>query len=367
MTPELSLFFFSADASERPDEKYRMLLESAKFADDHGFTAVWTPERHFQRFGGLYGNPSVTSAALAVLTRRISIRAGSVVLPLQDPLRVAEEWAMVDNLSNGRVAIAAASGWHVNDFVLSPNTYQNRNVDLYEKIALIQKLWRGEKVSLPNGAGVETEVGILPAPIQKELPIWVTGRSDDTFLNAGRLGVNILTGNYAVNHNLAEFIRKVKIYRDAILAHHGRRGHVTLMAHTFVAEDRDAIATIAEPAMASYLKINLQMQKDHSAGMREERGFMQLGDRESKFIIRTQVNNDLGSPLSFIGTLDHCAQQAERFSEYGVDEIACLIDFGIGFEDVMASLRRLSVLLEHTRPPAGLPTAPHSANTAGTT
>jgi natural product biosynthesis luciferase-like monooxygenase protein len=367
MTPELSLFFFSADSEERRDQKYRMLLESARFADNHGFTAVWTPERHFQRFGGLYGSPSVTGAALAVITKRISIRAGSVVLPLQNPLRVAEEWAMIDNLSNGRVAIAAASGWHVNDFVLSPDTYQNRYIDMYEKIALIQRLWRGERVSLVNGAGVKTEVGILPAPVQSELPIWVTGQSDETFLNAGKLGFNVLTANFALRHDLTEFVRKVKIYRDSIQTHHGRRGHVTLMAHTFVGKDRDAIRTIARPAMAGYLKVNIEMQKDHSVGAREERGFSRLSDRESEIMIRAQVINDLQSPLSFIGTIDHCAQQAECLSENGVDEIACLIDFGIGIEDVMASLRRLSILLERTRPPAGLPKTLSTESAAETT
>jgi natural product biosynthesis luciferase-like monooxygenase protein len=346
MIPQLSLFFFSADASERLEDKYRMLLESAKFADEHGFTAVWTPERHFQRFGGLYGNPSVTGAALAVLTRNISIRAGSVVVPLQDPLRVAEEWAMIDNLSHGRVAIAAASGWHVNDFVLSPSTYQDRNIHLYERIGLIQRLWRGEKVLLPNGAGTMIEVGILPRPIQPELPVWVTGRSDSTFVKAGEMGLNVLTGNYAVNHNVKEFVRKVGIYRETIMAHHGRRGHVTLMAHTFAGKDDKSIQEIAEPAMTRYLEANLEMQKAHSAGIAAEGGFNQLGARESRFIIKTQVNNDLKSPLSFVGTLDHCAQQAEYLSGLGVDEIACLIDFGIGFDDVMASLGRLAVLLK---------------------
>src|SRR5271168_4851014 len=130
-TPEVSLFFFSADSTERQAGKYQMLLDCARFADQNRFAAVWTPERHFQRFGGLYGSPSVTGAALAVVTKQISIRAGSVVLPLQNPLRVAEEWAMIDNLSNGRVAIAAASGWHVNDFVLSPDTYKSRYEDMY--------------------------------------------------------------------------------------------------------------------------------------------------------------------------------------------------------------------------------------------
>jgi natural product biosynthesis luciferase-like monooxygenase protein len=345
MTPELSLFFFSADAFQPQEDRYQMLFEAARFADAHGFTAVWTPERHFQRFGGLYGSPTVTSAALAVMTRRIGIRAGSVVLPLQNPLRVAEEWAMIDNFSNGRVAIAAASGWHVNDFVLSPGTYQTRYSDMFQKIELIQKLWRGEKVSLPNGAGMETEVGILPAPIQKELPIWLTGQSDDTFLEAGKRGFNVLTANFALRHEMTEFTRKEKIYRQAMQAHHGRRGHVTLMAHTYACADQDAIRTIARPALSNYLKVNLEMQKDNSAGKREANSFSQLNQRESEIMVRTQVNNDLLSPLSFVGTVEHCAEQAARLKESGVDEIACLIDFGIGNEEVMASLGRLSTLV----------------------
>jgi natural product biosynthesis luciferase-like monooxygenase protein len=355
MTPQLSLFFFSADSAEQQGSKYQMLLESAKFADEHGFAAVWTPERHFQRFGGLYGSPSVTGAALAVITKHVSIRAGSVVLPLQNPLRVAEEWAMIDNLSNGRVAIAAASGWHANDFVLSPNTYENRHDDMFQKIAVVQKLWRGEKVSLPNGVGVKTEVNILPAPIQRELPIWLTGQSDDTFSNAGRLGFNVLTANFALHHDLKGFLRKAKLYRDAIQTHHGRRGHITLMAHTFIGENHDAIKAIAQPAMAEYIKVNIEMQKDHSVGTKDDRGALRktswvnpelsaLSKQETEMVIECQVRNNLSSPLSFIGTPDECAQQAERLSENGVDEIACLIDFGIGFNDVMASLRRLSTL-----------------------
>jgi natural product biosynthesis luciferase-like monooxygenase protein len=355
MIPEISLFFFSADSNERLDHKYQLLLESAKFADENGFAAVWTPERHFQQFGGLYGSPSVTGAALAVITKRISIRAGSVVLPLQNALRVAEEWAMIDNLSNGRVAIAAASGWHVNDFVLSPSTYNNRYEDMHEKIELIQRLWRGEKASLPNGAGVMTDVGILPAPIQREIPFWLTGQSDDSFLNAGKLGFNVLTANFALRHSLKEFIRKADIYRNAIQTHHGRRGHISLMAHTFVGENHDEIKAIAAPAMAKYLKVNIGMQKDHSVGAKQTKGFSAVSERESEILIRNQVINDLQSPLSFVGTAAECAQQAVRLKESGVDEIACLIDFGIGFESVMASLQRLATLIAETTASAGIP------------
>lgn len=346
MTPQFSLFFFSADSAERQQPKYQMLLQSAKFADEHGFTAVWTPERHFQQFGGLYGNPAVTGAALAVTTQRISIRAGSVVLPLQNPLRVAEEWAIVDNLSNGRVAIAAASGWHVNDFVLSSATYQRRHDDMYEKLALIQRLWRGEKVRLENGAGIMTEVGILPSPIQKELPIWLTGQSDEAFFNAGQRGFSVLTANFALKHNLKAFIRKAHIYRAAIEKYHHCRGHITLMAHAFVASNHDEIMTIAHPAMKKYFKVNVVMGTDHSNGTRKGADLTSVSEGETDFMIEAQSIRTLRSPLSFIGTLEQCAEQANRLSTIGVDEIACLIDFGVGIDDVMSSLDRLSSLIQ---------------------
>src|SRR5690606_3272974 len=63
-----SLFYFAADAGEGVADRYRLLLEGAKFGDRHGFEAVWTPERHFHAFGGLYPNPSVASAAIAAVT-----------------------------------------------------------------------------------------------------------------------------------------------------------------------------------------------------------------------------------------------------------------------------------------------------------
>src|SRR5207253_455901 len=124
-TIDFSLFYFASD--ERKDgDKYRLLLEGARFADQNGFTAVWTPERHFHAFGGLFPSPSVMGAALATMTSNIRIRAGSVVLPLHNPLRVAEEWAVVDNLSHGRAGVSFASGWHDRDFVFAPEDYADR-------------------------------------------------------------------------------------------------------------------------------------------------------------------------------------------------------------------------------------------------
>ncbi|HEY0096759.1 MAG TPA: LLM class flavin-dependent oxidoreductase, partial [Archangium sp.] len=96
------LSYFANDEDALGRRKYQLLLDGARFADSHGFSAIWTPERHFHSFGGLYPSPAITGAGIATLTEHVGIRAGSVVMPLHDPLQVAEEWAMIDNLSGGR-------------------------------------------------------------------------------------------------------------------------------------------------------------------------------------------------------------------------------------------------------------------------
>ena len=121
---KFSIMFFSSDFGD--GDPYRLMIAASRFADASGFTAVWTPERHFDRFGGAFANPSITSAALAMVTERVQLRAGSLISPLHDVVRIAEAWAMVDQLSRGRVAISFGSGWNANDFVFFPERYARR-------------------------------------------------------------------------------------------------------------------------------------------------------------------------------------------------------------------------------------------------
>lgn len=331
---QFSVFFFAASSDDLPGDTYRLLLESVKFADSQGFTAVWTPERHFQMFGGLYPNPSVTSAALATITSQIGLRAGSVVAPLQSALRIAEEWSVVDNLSHGRVALSFASGWHADDFVLAPAAFANRRDDMIAKIELVKKLWRGEAVMLPNGEGREVSVRIQPRPIQPELDIWLTCQQDASFASCGELGYKVLTNlNYKKLDDLA---RKCTLYHDAAQRAHERRGHFTLMAHTFVGTDEDHVWSVAGTALQRYLEKRVDMD----AKMFED---LEISAEERAFLARRGAEQFLGE-TSLIGTDVTCAERAAKFYELGVDEVACLIDFGVPFDEVMASLERVAKL-----------------------
>lgn len=330
---QFSLFFFAASPDDAPD-LYKLLVESVKLADRHGFTAVWTPERHFQKFGGLYPNPSVTSAALATITTQIALRAGSVVAPLQNALRIAEEWAVVDNLSHGRVGLSFASGWHADDFVLAPSVYANRRDDMIAKIAMVKKLWRGEEVMLPNGEGRDIPVRIQPRPIQPELDIWLTCQQDASFATCGELGYKVLTNlNYK---KLDDLERKCALYHQAANAKHGRRGHFTLMAHTFIGTDDDHVWSVAGTSLLRYLETRVDMDAKQYEGL-------EISDEERAFLARRGAEQFLGE-TSLIGTAETCAERAAKFHALGVDELACLIDFGVPYDEVMASLERVIAL-----------------------
>jgi natural product biosynthesis luciferase-like monooxygenase protein len=350
---DFSLFYFASDESSSDAQKYRLLLEGAKFADENSFAAVWTPERHFHAFGGLYPNPAVTSAAVAAITNRIQIRAGSVVLPLHNPIRVAEEWAVVDNLSNGRVAISFASGWQINDFVLAPDNYARRKQVMLEQIELVRKLWRGETVSFRNSNGQDIPLRILPRPIQRELPIWITASGHpDTFKLAGELGANVLT--HLLGQSVSELADKLAVYRSS-RKEHGQpgAGHVTLMLHTFVGEDDDAVREIVRAPFTAYLRSSIDLIKNDPWAFgtfkRPANGSKETG-KPAKF---TEEELDAMSKHAFgryfqtsglFGSVQRCEEMIEKLRALGVDEIGCLIDFGVPADTVLSSLKHLNSL-----------------------
>ena len=150
------------------------------------------------------------NAALSGITKNVQLRAGSVVLPLHDPLRVAEEWAVVDNLSGGRTGLAIASGWHPHDFAFFPERFADRRHFMYEGIETIQRLWSGKAIARRNGTGKSALVRVYTRPLQPKLPIWLTAAgTPETFEQAGRLGLNILT--HLLGHTLSELDQQIAI------------------------------------------------------------------------------------------------------------------------------------------------------------
>ncbi|NNH69576.1 LLM class flavin-dependent oxidoreductase [Nocardia uniformis] len=335
---DFSLLFFASDAQQNSTGRYNLLLESARFADTHGLRAIWIPERHFHKFGGLYPNPAVLGAALAAGTECVRIRAGSVVLPLHNPVRVAEDWSVVDNLSNGRVDLAFATGWNVDDFVLAGDRYTDRVEITRSGIETVRQLWRGESIALPNGVGEERSVRIFPTPVQPDLPIWLTCSGGiERFEMAGALGANVLTA--LLFQEVDELAEKLAAYRKARVRHgHGiDEGTVTVMLHTFVGESEAQVRKTVEGPFKRYLEDSVDLWRRGSAALDS----LDANSRSKvlDFAFERYYRNN-----GLFGTPDSALSMVERLHEIGVDEIACLIDFGIPDSQVLAGLESLARL-----------------------
>jgi natural product biosynthesis luciferase-like monooxygenase protein len=332
------LYFANRDASDA-SAQYKLLMDSARFADSNGFEAIWVPERHFHPFGGAYPNPALAAAALAAVTSTLRIRAGSVVLPLNDVLRVAEDWMFVDNLSDGRVDLAFASGWNANDFALAPDRFQARRTLLAGMIEDFRTLWRGGSLVRRNGKDEEIDVRVYPEAIQREPGLWLTASaSRRTFAAAGAGGFNVLTAMLFLP--VDELIANIAEYRRArAQAGIAGPGRVTLMLHTYLGDSVEHVRQTVRSAFIEYLDSSTdlwgqEMKRLHAAAQSDKDALLAFAFER---YFRT---------AALFGTEESCLPFVRQLEEAGVGEIACLVDFGLPDAEVLEGLKRLAVLAE---------------------
>lgn len=342
---KFGLFYFANDSTEDADGgRYKILLDGARFADENGFSAIWTPERHFHPFGGLYPNPAVVGAALAAATEHISIRAGSVVAPLHSPLRIAEEWSVVDNLSHGRAEVSFASGWHPVDFCLSQgSSYMSRKETMLETIDTVRTLWRGDPVDVVDGTDNPASVRMFPrrcrrncrpgspARVRQRRSGWPAPREPA-----------VLT--HLLHQDVDELAEKIAAYRAAArAAHEDWDGRVAVMLHTFLGDDRDHVREVVHDPLCDYLKSSFHLIVRSIADVGPDFDVDSLHDDDVDFLVERSFSTYFDERGLF-GTVDQAAEMVERLRGIGVDEIACLIDFGIDGKVALDGLRQLDQL-----------------------
>jgi natural product biosynthesis luciferase-like monooxygenase protein len=331
------IFFSDVRKDVSNIDKYRFVRELVEFADQAKFEAVCFPERHFYEFGSIYANSSVIAAYFAPLTRHVRLRAAAVTNTLHHPAEIVENWAMVDILSNGRVDLGFGSGWNKADYILSPDTYENRSELRNERIEIIRKLWRGESVDFAGPGGQIFATKIYPTPVQKELNVWYSTFSEQGFEHAGRHGYNIFTMLFAIEMPALE--RKIAIYRQARHAagFDPATGIVSLLIHAFVHPDEEWMRRVVAAPLKEYIRSSTVPQMKAV-----NKSFNPL---EIDKIIDYSYARYLSSGGIF-GSLENCQKQIDRLVAIGVNDIAFLQDYGVDYAAVVDSLQYLRQLVD---------------------
>ncbi|MDQ0753852.1 iturin family lipopeptide synthetase A [Streptomyces africanus] len=345
-TTDFSVYFFGdypQDASSAGHSQYELLMDIARFADRHGFHALWMPERHFHSFGGLFPNPAVLAAALSRETERIRLNAGSVVLPLHDPIRVAEEWSMVDNLSGGRVGIGVASGWSAKDFAFFPDRFGRHKELMYEQLDELRRFWRGEGVRRTTGDG-EAELRLFPRPVQDAPPMYtaVVGNPASYEL-AARHDLGVVTN--LMTQTVEQLRENIARYRRT-RARHGLdpdAGRVAVLLHTYLAEDHDKARAEAYEPLSRYMRASLSLFSGVTNSLGHSIDVSALSEDDLETVFRRAYGRYCDQ-RALIGTVDSVRPVVDAVAAAGADEIVALVDFGVAPDELRAALPRLDAL-----------------------
>jgi natural product biosynthesis luciferase-like monooxygenase protein len=331
------LFFSDVRKNVSDKEKYNFTRQLVEFADQSGFEAVYFPERHFNEFGSVYANNSIMAAYFAPITKNVRLRTAAVTITLHHPVEIVENWSMIDILSEGRVDLGFGNGWNKQDFILSPDTYENR-VDLRnERIPMVQKLWRGDAIDFVGPNKEIYSIKAFPKPIQPELDVWYVTQSKSGFEYAGKMGYNIFTMLFGIDLEALE--EKITAYRLAReeAGLEPQEGKVTLMMHTFVHPDADFIQSVIEKPFKEYIKSSLTPHMKAA-------GKMLSNDEITKMVEYSYAR--YFNTGGIFGSRADCQKQIDKAASIGVNEIAFLQDFGIDYDAVINAMDSLEQLVK---------------------
>lgn len=281
-------------------------IQECEWAEAAGFDSVWLGEHHNHPL--LYPTPLLGLTAIASRTRRLRLGTGVLLLPLYHPLAVAEEAAMVDVISGGRLILGVGAGYAPEEFAAFGVPMKERGSRMDEAVPLIHRLWSEEKVTHEGRHYQVVNATVAPRPVQRPRPpIWFGGWVASALRRAARFGDAWLAGPSATLDELAACVR---VYREARQAvrREVAAADVALMRYVFVAESAERARDIAGTAFvrsfeATYFRWPHPVVKRPAGELTIER----LSDDR---II-------LGDPAS-------CIRQIERFQNaLGLSHLVC--------------------------------------------
>lgn len=245
------LHLFEQPAGRSDQEMLEEQVALMQAAEDLGYDSVWPAEHHFSEYG-FCASPALMLAAVARSTKRIRLGTGVVVLPFHHPIRVAEEFAMLDLLSGGRVELGVGRGYQPAEFQgYAIDATRSREI-FDESLEVIRRAWSQERFSFEGRHYRFEDVSVRPRPLQRpHPPIWMAALSDETFEKAGRLGANLLCSPI-FGGSLPAAAEKIQVYRRALeeAGHDPASREVGALVMVYTGESQEqARADFAEPVI----------------------------------------------------------------------------------------------------------------------
>ena len=332
----LTTYFPEVHGSERG--LYAQILEQIDEGERIGLHSVWLAEHHFFDYGGHVPSIPVLGATIAARTTKMKIASGIAMIGLQDPIRVAEQFAMLDQLSGGRVIFGIGRGFQKCEFDAFQRNLDDSRIAFEEAHEVIRRAWTEERFSFDGKFTQVKNLRVIPKPLQKPMPpIYVACTfTPHSFQWTGAQGHNLMVVPYAAP-DLAIVKQNVDLYRTS-LAGSGRStgGDVICASHMYCAASAGKGKEEPRAALMRYLARFSESTRDaqHSEAYA---GYDGLSEALSKF----DYDTFLYPNRVIFGDPDQCVERVRALEAMGVTHVGLVIDFGgLAREQILRSLER---------------------------
>jgi len=308
-------------------------------AEELGFNSVWVPEHHFGFFGCL-PTPAVYLAHLAAKTSRIRLAPATVLLPCNQPLRVAEEYAMLDLLSHGRAIFSAGRGYDKREYDAFAIPFDESRARFDEEMHLVRKALRDENFTFEGKFHrVAEPLTIVPRPIQQpHPPIYVACFSRPTVEMAARGGFNAIFAPFAATMMFGS-VQEATLQFQTMAQEAGHQHSRVMCSYFFSLADHDAEARRAKERLLYYLHAILPaFPDDRRTAPPHIAYFVDIVDR-----LRTMTPEGLGERSIVTGNLEQCLKTLKSVEAAGIEEVILYFNFGgYAHSDTMRMMERFA-------------------------
>jgi natural product biosynthesis luciferase-like monooxygenase protein len=323
-------------------DRLRAVVEQTSYAEQLGFDSVWLAEHHFHSFGGLFSAPPVIGAAIAQRTTKIRIGTAVILVPYHDPIRIAEDYATLDCLSQGRLEFGIGHGfvkWEALTFGIPLDELRER---FRENVEVVLKAW-SEPVLNHKGRFHEYRgVEVWPRPLQEPYPaVWMGATTSvESFELAGQSGFHMMLIPFL--HDVEELRPKVEAYLKARQAagHARSTARVLGVYHTYVGESPAEARAAAAPGLAQY---NAAAAQAHSLtpGVPDPESY-RTHDRHRAQIRQLTFDDMVARNRVLVGSAEEVREKVEHVRErlYLTDLAGLFTMGGLSEAQARASMRR---------------------------
>lgn len=297
-------------------ERLREAVEEIVLADQAGLDVYGIGEHHRADYAG--SAPAVVLAAAAAMTKQIRLTSAVTVLSSDDPVRVYQDFATLDGISNGRAEIMAGRGSFIESFPLFGYSLEDYDELFEENLELLLKIRASEKVTWRGGhRPAINNLAVYPRAVQDPLPVWIaSGGNPESAIRAGVLGLPIA---FAIIGGMPErFAPLVNLYKEAAAkaGHNPDKLQIATHSHGFVGETTEQAAALFYPSTQAQMNVigrergwSQPYNRATYDDARSLRGALYVGDAEyvaEKIIL---LRKNLGVTRFFlhvnVGTMPH--------------------------------------------------------------